>query len=120
MKFFGKFLFSLTGLVLWVVTNTYAGKIELTTYYPSPAGEYTSLQSKGACVGACTSSDVASNQLKVKGNVAADSVSTTGDVTAATGSVTAAKVSATGQMVLPVLASTATAPSENGSMWIQS
>ncbi len=36
----GNFLYALTVLVLSMATSAYAGKIELTTYYPAPYGEY--------------------------------------------------------------------------------
>ena len=51
MRFSGKFLFFLTGFALLLTTSAYAGKVELTTYYPAPHGEYQSLE--------------ASNKLKV-------------------------------------------------------
>ncbi len=39
-----KIFFALAGLVLLITASAYAGKVELTTYYPSPNGEYSSLQ----------------------------------------------------------------------------
>lgn len=52
-----------------LTVNAYAGEVELTTYYPSPQGEYQNLQSEGACVGSdCSNTDMAPSKLKVKGD----------------------------------------------------
>ncbi len=44
MRFQAKIFFALAGLVLLITASAYAGKVELTTYYPAPNGEYSSLQ----------------------------------------------------------------------------
>ncbi len=53
-----------------LASNAYAGKVELTTFYPAPYGEYNKLQSGGSCVGTgCNpATDVADDKLKVKGD----------------------------------------------------
>ena len=51
MRFQSKILFAFAGLVLLITASAYAGKVELTTYYPAPNGEYSKLE--------------ASNKLKV-------------------------------------------------------
>jgi len=101
-----KIFFALAGFVLLTATNAFAGKVELTTYYPAPTGEYRNLSStenasfatSSGAVGIGTNTPASGTKLEVAGG----------------------PIKATGGLILPVLASTATAPSDNGSMWIQS
>lgn len=76
---FQKILLSVLIVLLLAITPlAFAGKIELTTYYPAPMGEYDKLQSKGSCVGtACEASDVPEDSLKIKKTAAG----TGGDLT---------------------------------------
>ena len=60
----------LLALIFFAAPQAHAGKVELTTYYPSPAGEYDKIKSYGNCVGTtCEAADVEHNKLNVKGDV---------------------------------------------------
>lgn len=86
-------------------SNASAGKVELTTYYPAPYGEYNQLQSKGSCVGTtCATADVTDNNLKIKGALGVETNATVTGVTHASGG-----------LVIP----TSRKNSGDGSMWIE-
>lgn len=115
--------------VLLFTSTVYAGKVELTTYYPSPSGEYDRLQSTGSCVGTdcgASAADVIPGILKVKKSAAG----TGGDLnventaTIATANITGnATISgntvAAGGFVLPKKTGTFTPPTSEGSLWIE-
>jgi len=44
MRFWVKILIVFASFAFLISSSAYAGKVELTTYYPSPNGEYSSLQ----------------------------------------------------------------------------
>lgn len=66
-------------LACTMTSTAYAGKVELTTYYPAPSGEYDALQSNQTCVGTnCVATDVGTGNLRVKRNT---TTSAGGDLT---------------------------------------
>ena len=126
--------------VFALASSAYAGKVELTTYYPSPSGEYGKLQAKGSCVGTdCQTDDATPGTLKVKtaadgsgGDLTVDNKATitTADITTANVSgtttsntlvattATNTNLTVTGALKLPSAA--ATVAHADGEIWIQS
>ena len=121
-------------LVSALASNAYAGKMELTTYYPAPTGEYGRLQAKGSCVGKeCDSTDVTNDNLKIKKNAAStggnltventatiETANITGTTTSTNLTVTGTTtVSSTGGFVIQKRTGAPTNPVD-GQIWIQS
>jgi hypothetical protein len=103
--------------------------LKLTTYYPSPYGEYSKLQSRGACVGStCAETDHADNKLVVKGGACVGTTCTAADTTApnlkvkgdsaVTGNVTVSgKTSVNGTQGFVISQGTPSSP-QDGQIWI--
>ncbi len=135
-------LSSLIVLALAIAPSAFAGKVELTTYYPAPMGEYDNLQSnklraQGSCVGTiCGSGDVANDNLIVKksaagtggdlavegeATIASAKISTMTGTTNISGTATVTgttTVSSTGNFVIQTRSSAPSSPVE-GQIWIE-
>ena len=86
VMFFSAFVF---------ISSAHAGKVELTTYYPAPNGEYSRLQASGSCVGSTcgtAADDVTNDNLKVKGTTTTTNATITGTTTTTNASITTATI----------------------------
>lgn len=63
------FLCSLIVLVFMMASSAYAGKVELTTYYPAPMGEYDTLKSNKLAVGSAAVTPAGDGDVTITGTL---------------------------------------------------